>query len=174
VDPCLHNLQGKTEVVTDALSTLQRFYREKLADRTRHEAVARLVGQYDINNTYQYIINREDTQLSWIRAAIELAGASVAEAEAENPRIAAPGTDVRGLVGEDARLAGAFVERWRPRANLMTNARYRGMMRVILGEVQEQQRAFEQALAGRLDLLGRRTRAAGERVGTVMATRWVE
>ena len=38
----------------------------------------------------------------------------------------------------------------------MTNARHRGMLRVILGETLEQKRFFEQGLAGRTDLLGRR------------------
>jgi hypothetical protein len=56
----------------------------------------------------------------------------------------------------------------------MTNARYRGMLRVILGEVLEQKRFFEQALAGRDDLLGRRTEEVGPRVGEVLPTRWIE
>ncbi len=68
----------------------------------------------------------------------------------------------------------AFVERWKPRVEAMTNARHRGMLRVILGETLEQQRFFEQALAGRDDLLGRRTSDVGVRVGEVMQTRWIE
>ena len=56
----------------------------------------------------------------------------------------------------------------------MNNARHRGMLRVILGEVLEQQRSFEQALAGELDLLGRRTPEVGPRVGGVLPTRWIE
>ncbi len=33
------------------------------------------MSQYDANNTYQYIINREETQLSWLAQAItELGG----------------------------------------------------------------------------------------------------
>ena len=66
VDARLHHLQGKAELVTDLLPLLQEFYREKLAMLLRHQAGARLVGQYDVNNTYQYIINREETQLSWL------------------------------------------------------------------------------------------------------------
>ena len=48
------------------LPLLQEFYREKLALLLRHQAGARLIGQYDANNTYQYIINREETQLTWV------------------------------------------------------------------------------------------------------------
>ncbi len=42
----------------------------------------------------------------------------------------------------------------------MANARHAKMLRVILGETLEQKRFFEQALAGRTDLLGRRGAAA--------------
>ena len=65
------------------------------------------------------------------------------------------------MIDEDARGAQAFVDRWRPRVEAMTNARHRGMLRVILGETLEQKRFFEQALAGRTDLLGRRTEDVG-------------
>ena len=54
----------------------------------------------------------------------------------------------------------------------MTNARHRGMLRVILGEMLEQKRFFEQALAGRNDLLGRRADGMGT-PGKVLSTRWV-
>jgi hypothetical protein len=56
----------------------------------------------------------------------------------------------------------------------MTNARHRGMLRVILGETREQQRFFEQALAGRTDLLGRRAGVDGEAIGEVLPARWIE
>jgi len=55
---------------TDVLAILQEFYRERLTMRERHVAVARHVSNYEFNNTYQYIIAREDTQLSWLEAAI--------------------------------------------------------------------------------------------------------
>ena len=66
------------------------------------------------------------------------------------------------------------MDRWRPRVETMDDARYRGMLRVIIGETLEQKRFFEQALAGRTDLLGRRGDAVGARVGTVLPTRWIE
>jgi hypothetical protein len=48
------------------------------------------------------------------------------------------------------------------------------MLRVILGETLEQKRFFEQALAGRTDLLGRRGDEVGARVGSVLPNRWIE
>jgi len=44
----------------------------------------------------------------------------------------------------------------------------------ILGETLEAQRFFEQALAGRTDLLGRRTEGVGKLEGHVLSTRWIE
>ena len=78
------------------------------------------------------------------------------------------------IFDEDARDAQAFVDRWRPRVEAMNNARHREMLRVILGETLEQKRFFEQALAGRDDLLGRRTDRRWRAVGEVLPTRWIE
>jgi hypothetical protein len=156
--------------VTDLLPLLQEFYAEKLAILLGHQATARLVAQYDANNTYQYVINREDTQLSWLASAI----AGLGGAPPAAPAASAPGSDWQAAVREDAARAQAFVDRWRPRVEAMRNARHRGMLRVILGETLEQQRFFEQALAGRDDLLGRRGDEVGPRVGQVLPTRWIE
>ena len=156
--------------MTDLLPLLQEFYRDKLSQTLRHLAGSRLVTQYDINNTYQYIINRDEAQLSWVGRAIVELGGDAPDSGREPPRTGAMQT----ILEEDLREAENFVERWRPRSDAMANARHRGMLRVILGEVLEQKRFFEQALAGRLDLLGRRTEEVGERVGTVLPTRWVE
>ena len=155
---------------------LQEFYREKLADLLRHEAGARFVTQYDCNNTYQYIINREEAQISWIAKAIaELGGTVPADAPPADRRLSAKGADAgRGIMEEDARDAQAFVDRWQPRVEAMTNARHRGMLRVILGETLEQKRFFEQALAGRTDLLGKRAEQLGPAIGEVLPTRWIE
>ena len=54
----------------------------------------------------------------------------------------------------------------------LTNARLRTMLRLVLGETLEQKRFFDQALAGRTDLLGRRADGAGTK-GAVLPTRWV-
>ena len=66
---------------------LQEFYREKLAMLLRHEAGAQAIAQYDANNTYQYVINREDTHLSWLSAAITSLGGAP-ESAAPEPRSA--------------------------------------------------------------------------------------
>ena len=162
--------------MTDLLQLLLEFHREKLAILTGHEAGARSVVQYDANNAYQYIINREETHLSWLASAIvSLGGAPETAAPAETadaPR--GRGDAWRGLAEGHAGEAQAFVDRWRPRVEAMTNARHRGMLRVILGEMLEQKRFFEQVVAGNLDLLGRRPDAVGPRVGEVLPTRWVE
>jgi hypothetical protein len=162
--------------VTDLLPLLQDFYRDKLTSVLRHQAAARHVGQYDANNAYQYIINREDTQLSWVaRAILDLGGEVPADAAEPDRKPAGKGMSAASsLFKEDIRDAAAFVERWKPRAEAMTNARHQGMLRVILGETIEAQRTFEQALAGRTDLLGRRTDGVGKLVGEVLPTRWVE
>ena len=66
--------------MTDLLPLLQEFHREKLAMMLQHQAGARLIGQYDANNTYQYIINREEAQLTWVSAAIVELGGTVGDA----------------------------------------------------------------------------------------------
>lgn len=161
----------------DLLSLLQEFHREKLALLLKHIAGARIVGQYDANNTYQYIVNREEAQLSWLANAIaELGGAPARDAtEPARPASGRGAERLPPIAGEDARDAAAFVERWRPRVEAMEHARHRGMLRVILGETLEQQRFFEQAAAGRTDLLGRRAeQIIGPAIGEVLPTRWVE
>jgi len=162
--------------VTDLVPMLQEFYRDKLAMLLRHEAAARWVAQYDANNTYQYIINREETQLSWVgRALVDLGAEVPASVDQPERKPAGKGTSAaKPLFDEDARDAQAFVDRWKPRVESMTNARHRGMLRVILGEALEARRFFEQAAAGRTDLLGKRTPEVGALVGEVLPTRWIE
>jgi hypothetical protein len=82
VDPRLHHLQGKAERVKPAelIESLRECYRDKAALRQRHLAAARVVTDYDFNNTYQYVINREEIQLQWLRDAIEDRAATVDEA----------------------------------------------------------------------------------------------
>jgi hypothetical protein len=161
--------------VTDLLPLLQEFHREKLAMMLQHQAGARRIAQYDANNTYQYIVNREEAQLTWVAAAIAELGETPADA-GEPVRTASGKGDAaaRAIFEEDARQAQEFVDRWRPRIDEMNNARHAKMLRVILGETLEQKRFFDQALAGQLDLLGRRPDHVGPRVGSVMSSRWIE
>ena len=159
----------------DLLETLREFHREKLTMRQRHVAVARHVTHYDFNNTYQYVINREDVHLQWLEAAIaELGGQAH---DAGEPDLGEPSgkknADFMPFVRQDQRDAASFVERWKPRVAALDNARHRGMMDVVLGETLEHRRFFDLMIEGRADLLGRRADGAGT-PGTVLATRWVE
>jgi hypothetical protein len=176
MDARVHHVQGKTELVNpaDMLGLLQELHREKLALYRRHEAGARQVSSYEFNNTYQYILNREDAHVSWLRAAIEELGAVPDEALTTSPVPGATGPSAEQATFEDdARSAREFVERWQVRVEGVTHARHRKLIDLILGEVREHQRFFEHALAGRNDLLGRRPPGSGTG-GGVMATRWIE
>jgi hypothetical protein len=159
---------------TDLRSLLEEFYRDKLALRQRHVAVARLVSDYDVNNTYQYVVAREEFHLRWLRSAVEdLAGTTV---DVPEPQVQAPGRGDdrwKALAREDAEEAGAFVERWTSRVDTITHDRHRKMCQVVLGETLEHRRFFTQAAAGRNDLLGRRTGGLSTG-GGVLPVRWVE
>ena len=168
-------MQGKAEPVTDLLSLLREFHREKLEMMLRHQAGSRRIGQYDVNNAYQYIVNRDDVQLSWLEAAIAELGGVVSDTSGPERSVAGKGAEAaRRVLEEDARDSQAFVDRWRPRVHMMSNARHAKMLELVLGEVLEQKRSFEQALAGRTDLLGRRGVAAGPSDGEVLPSRWIE
>ena len=176
MDARLHRVQGKAKLVTskELKALLEEFYRDKLAIRNRRVAAARLIGSYEINNTYQYIINRDDVQLSWLRVVIAELGGHLAEVPEPDVRVSGKGLDAeRGILSEDRDLSQQFLDRWRPRVESVTHARHRGMLRVILGETFEQKRFFELGLAGREDLLGRRPDGIGTG-GGVLPTRWVE
>ena len=162
--------------MSDILALLQEFYRQKQEALVRHEAAARLVGLYDANNAYQYVINRDEVQLTWLATAIrELDGQVASSSPAPERASGARGAHkARAVLEEDASDAQSFVDRWRPRVDAMTNARHRGMLRVVLGETLEQKRTFEQALAGRTDMLGGRPDKAGPRVGVVLPARMTE
>ncbi len=161
--------------MTDVLPLLQDFYREKLTMLLRHEDAARVVGQYDINNTYQYVINREEVQLTWIAKAIQELGGAVTDATEPSRQTSAKRADAaHRMIEEDGKDAQAFVDRWRPRVDSMSNARHAKMLRVVLGETLEQKRFFDQALAGRTDLLGQRGASVGPSHGEVLSSRWIE
>jgi hypothetical protein len=153
---------------------------ERLALLARHEAGARVVSHYDFNNAYQYVIAREETQVTWLQSALEELGEALPPPAAEMAvppvpkakRTADPAT-FRGVLEDDATRLAAFVERWRPRVEAMTHARHRTMLRVILGESVEHERLFRQAASGLEDVIGRRASGTA-RVGAVLSTRWME
>ena len=159
---------------------LAEFMAERVALTDRHVAGARVVGHYDFNNAYQYIIAREETHLDWLAAALADCGAEAPEAGPALP-VPAVGTVTkddttsayREVLADDARRLGAFVDAWRPRVAGLDHARNRKMLDVVLGETSEHRRLFEQAAAGFEDVLGRRTGGVA-RQGSVLATRWQE
>jgi hypothetical protein len=184
MDALVHQLQGKAEGVTTLQQELQVLLSQAAADRLaileRHEAGARAVGHYDFNNTYQYIISREETHLQWLQSALEELGMPLPPSAETIPVPPVPKQGrkmdpaaYRGVLEDDTRTLNAFVQRWRPRVEGMTHARHRGMMGVVLGESLEHARLFEQAASGFEDVLGRRTERAA-RVGTVLPARWQE
>ena len=159
---------------TELLAFLREFYRDKLAMRQRHVAVAKHVPDYDFNNTYQYVIAREDMQLNWLADAITGMGGALEDVAEPGIQGSGKSADVQAqLIGEDRSAAQKFVDTWRPRVEAMPNARHRSLLRVILGETLEHKRFFDQALAGRTDLLGRRADGAGTG-GGVLPVRWIE
>ena len=162
---------------TELKALLEEFYRDKLALKLRRIAAARLISSYEVNNTYQYIINRDEVQLGWLRNAIAEIAGELGDSRVTEPQLRA--ASVKGAAGErpviteDRDLTKQFVVRWRERVESVTNNRHRGMLRVIIGESREQERFFDLALAGRGDLLGRRPDGMGTG-GGVLSTRWME
>jgi hypothetical protein len=171
----VHHLQGKTRLVNAAelLEIITSFYRDKLTIRNRHVAAARFVSDYNVNNTYQYVINRDDMHVRWLQDAITDLGGSPEDQPVPDISPGKGAAAATSVITADRDASAKFVERWRPRLEAMPNARHRTLLNVILGESLEQQRFFEQALAGREDLLGRRDggKSTG---GGVMSKRWVE
>ena len=152
---------------------LQEAYRDRLALLQRHIDGATRMADYEFNNTYQYVIGREEIHVQWLRDAVVDLGAEI-PADAPVPSV----PDGKGVSGErailedDQRLGRAFVDKWRARLGDVRNARHRKLLDVILGEVVEQTRFFELALAGRDDLLGRRMPGASTGDG-VLPVRWM-
>ncbi len=173
MDARLHYLQRKTELVTpvELLTLLQDFYRETLQLTLTRQANARSVGAYDANNAYQQVLGRQDVHLRWLSDAIADLGGSVGDlpsGEVADP--VAQKNQGPQLIESDAQAQREFLKRWEPRVPAVTNARHRRMLELILGEMREHLRVFQQALDGRTDLLGRHADGK-ELAGEVMAAR---
>ena len=155
------------------LELLREFHRDKAALRNGHAAAAQFVAHYDFNNTYQYVIAREDMHLRWvIDAIVDLSGQPD---DVPVPQLHPAGKAAeaeRSVISADRDSAGRFVDKWRSRVDGLPNARHRTMLHVILGETVEHKRFFDLAIAGRTDLLGRRADGAGTG-GGVLSTRWL-
>jgi uncharacterized protein (DUF1501 family) len=165
---------------TELQQLLTEFAAGRLALLQRHEAGARAVSHYDFNNTYQYVINREETHVTWLQTALAEFGVPLPPPSKviAVPQVVKQGKKAdagafRGILEDDARSLREFVERWRPRVASMTHARHRIMLDVILGESLEHERLFEHAASGLEDVLGRRTGGV-PRQGEVLPTRWLE
>jgi hypothetical protein len=155
---------------------LEELYRDRLTLFHRHVEGAKRVADYEFNNTYQYVIGREEIQLQWIRDAVTDLGGVVPTSVTQPlpvPNFGKGADAERAIFDDDAKQMKAFVARWRPRLPSISNARHRKMAELMLGEVQEQTHFFDLAAAGRDDLLG--TRMPGASTGDgVLAVRWME
>ncbi|MEZ5288807.1 MAG: hypothetical protein R2712_29210 [Vicinamibacterales bacterium] len=157
---------------TELQSLLRDFYLARLALLMRHEEVARQVSACDTNNACSHIIAREGHDV-------------VAPARADGPAGADSGRPRApvGGHGQGRRLEGALRRgrHGRPAVRGHTAAARRarharapqGHAEVILGEMLEHKRLFDQAAAGRSDLIGTHL-PINERRGVVAATRWME
>ena len=160
---------------TELQSLIRDFYLERLALLLQHEAAARHVSDYDVNNAYQYVIAREETHVSWLQHALLDLGMQI-PADPARPSLkpSRKGKDaVIELSGADAEANTRFVDKWRDPVEQVTNARHNGMLRVILGEMLEHARIFEQASQGRTDIIGK-SLPIHTRRGEVIGTRWIE
>ena len=157
----------------EMLDLLREIHGEKHVMRHQHAWSARYVSHYDFNNTYQYVIAREDMHLRWLVDAITDLGGQPDDTLPAAVEPPGKGQDAeRWVIHSDRASAETFVEKWRTRIDALPNARHRTMLGVILGETVEHKHFFDLALAGRTDLLGRRVDGAGTG-GGVLPTRWV-
>ena len=178
LDPRLHHLQGKAKLVkaTELLAVLREFYRDKLdhdgsgtSPSRRHVAALRFQQHLPVRH------------LPRGRAAELAARRHHRHGQASSSRWRSrPSPPRKGETGRRSSLDRGPRRRAELRrtsgargSRRMPNARHRSMLRVILGETLEHKRFFEQALAGRTDLLGRRADGAGTG-GGVLGTRWIE
>jgi hypothetical protein len=141
------------------LAFLEGFYRDTLALVFARQVNARAVTPYDANNAYQQVLGRQDVHLQWLEAAIAQLGGSAPPAPGASGESAAGSRkekpDQRALLESDVATQHRFVEGWERKVALVSNARHRKMLELILGEMREHLRVFQQALDGRTDVLGR-------------------
>lgn len=160
---------------TELQHLIRDFYLEHVTLLQRHEAVACVAPDYDVNNAYQYVICREETHVSWLLHALRGLEAP-SPSEPARATLQAPGKGLdrmRQLAGEDARASQAFIAKWTPLVETVTHVRHRNMLKVILGEMSEHARLFAQAGEGRTDIIGLPV-VGTERKGSVAPTRWME
>jgi hypothetical protein len=155
---------------TELLTLLQELFRETLDLFNARQSNARSVAAYDANNGYQQVLGRQEVHLRWLSDAIESLGGTANDSAGSEENARSARDAAKGLMESDARNQAAFIHRWAPRIDAVTNARIRKMLRLILGEMKEHLRVLEQAAEGRTDLLGRHSAGKVLR-GTVIAAR---
>ena len=131
-----------------------------------------LADQASGNNEVHIQLKLKQTDAK-ILQAIEDRGATVDEVP--EVEVKAPAKSKGALLAffkDEVSLTQAFVDKWSPRVDQMTNARNRSMLRVVIGETLEARRFFEQMAGGRTDLLGRSADGA-RTAGVVLPVRWV-
>ena len=121
----------------------------------RASPTARSVTAYDANNGYQQVLGRQEVHLRWVADAIADLAGTAPESRDELAPAKPSHADARSIIESDVGSQKAFLERWSARVPLVTNARNRKMLELILGEMKEHLRVLEQAQEGRADLLGR-------------------
>jgi hypothetical protein len=129
---------------TELLALLTEFYRDRLALRNRHVAAAAHIADYNVNNTYQYVINRADGHVRWLQDAIVDMGGTPEELPL--PDVASPGKSkdaVRSIITADRDGARSLADKWGPRIEALPNARHKTMLHLMLGEVREQRQGLK-------------------------------
>jgi hypothetical protein len=171
MDARLHHLQGKAELVSPAelLTFLNDFHRDTLALFKARQTSAQSVAAYDANNGYQQVLGRQEVHLRWLDDAIATLGGTPADSP-DQVSGKASRESAKSIIDADTRDQTAFIDRWTPRLDSVTNARHRKLLHLILGEMREHLRVLEQASDSRADLLGRHSDGKVLR-GSVMAAR---
>jgi len=85
--------------------------------------------------------------------------------------LTAKGDSWKTFASEDAAANAKFVEKWRGKIEAVSHARHKGMLKVILGEMLEHKRLFDQAAAGNRNLIGK-SLEINDHTGDVMTSRW--
>ena len=153
----------------ELLAFLKDFHRETLELFKARQTNAQSVAAYDANNGFQQVLGRQEVHLQWLRDAIAALGATVADSLDQVSGKASAET-AKSIIDADAANQKAVIDRWAPRVAMVTNARHRKMLELILGEMKEHLRVLQQAADSRADLLGRHSDGKVLR-GSVMAAR---
>ncbi len=139
----------KQKAVSDpTLAELIRdFYLERVSLLMRHEDVG--AARHRLRHQQRLPVHHRPRGDAPVVAAARAARPAARRSSTTRPRtaLAAPGKGDawKSLAADDARANAQFVEKWRPKVEIVTNARHKGMLKVILGEMLEHKRLFDQA-----------------------------